>query len=86
MALNPDSAFDNLTRIVQVIGGDQKLREWFFGLARLSAVRRRNEIYGVVERMTAEGQDVDLTVSFQMLADSRVFEAACVALGKSGGI
>jgi hypothetical protein len=83
MALNPDSALDNLTRIVQVIEGDRKLHEWFCTLAHRPTVTRRNEIYAMVERMRAEGTDADLVASFRLLADSRVFDAACEALSGS---
>jgi hypothetical protein len=80
MAITPDSALENLARMVQVIAGDPKLCAWFQKLADTSFVGRRNEIYGMVHRMSAEGQDSDLVASFQLLADSRIFEAACVAL------
>lgn len=80
MALNPDSALDNLTRMVQVIEGDRELYDWFCTLAHKSTVTRRNKIYAMVERMRAERTDADLVASFRLLADSRVFDAACEAL------
>jgi hypothetical protein len=80
MALNPDSALDNLTRMVQVIEGDRKLHDWFCTLAQTPTVTRRNKIYAMVQRMRAEGTDTDLVASFRLLADSRVFDAACEAL------
>ena len=80
MAINPDSALENLTRLVQVIGPDRELRQWFSALARKSAVERRNEIYLACERMRAAGQDADLVVSFRLLADARVFAAVSLAL------
>jgi hypothetical protein len=42
----------------------------------------RNEIYSASERMRAEGKDEDLVASFRLLADTRVFDAACLALQK----
>ena len=80
MALTTDTALNNLTRMVQVIGRDQKLRLWFAAVTQRSAVDRRNEIFAVSERMRAEGKDADLVASFRLLADSRVFEAARLAL------
>jgi len=80
MALNTDTALDNLTRMVQVIGRDQKLRQWFSALTQQSAVERRNEIFAASERMRAEGKDMDLVASFRLLADSKVFDAARLAL------
>jgi hypothetical protein len=82
MALNRDMAVDNLARIVQVIRDDRRLHEWFHALTCEAAVQRRNEIFATVERMRADGEDADLVASFQLLSDSRVFEAACMALGE----
>ena len=80
--MDPDSALDNLTRMAQVIGRDPQLRHWFSALAQMPAVERRNEIYSASERMRAEGKDEDLVVSFRLLADTRVFDAAWLALQK----
>lgn len=82
MALNRDSALDNLARMIQVIQNDPDLRKWFCGLAHKSAVERRNEIYSAVERMRTEGSDEDLVATFHLLADTRVFDAACLAAAK----
>jgi len=83
MALNRDIALDNLTRIVQVIRNDRRLQEWFRSLANESVIKRGNEIYSMVERMNANGEEIDLVASFQLLADSRIFNGACEALGDS---
>jgi hypothetical protein len=80
MALNRNMALDDLACIVQVIGDDRGLREWFRAMAHESAVDRRNKIYAMVERMRADGEEADLVASFQLLADSRIFRAARVAL------
>jgi len=80
MTLDTESALDNLARMVQVIGRDQRLRQWFSALTQQSAVERRNEIFMTSERMRAEGKDTDLVASFRLLADSRVFDAARLAL------
>lgn len=82
MAFNQDMALNNLARMVQVIRHDRQLREWFYGMAHKSIVERRNEVYAMVEQLSAEGKDADLVVPFQLLADPRVFEAAWVALGE----
>jgi hypothetical protein len=80
MALDAESALDNLTRMVQVIGRDRELRQWFSALTEQSAVERRNEIFMTSEKMRAEGKDTELVASFRLLADSRVFDAARLAL------
>jgi hypothetical protein len=80
MDLNADSALENLTRMVEVIDGDENLRQWFSSLTEQSEVGRRNEILAASEKMRAEGGDPDLAASFQLLADPRVFEAARQAL------
>jgi hypothetical protein len=79
MALDTESALDNLARMVQVIGRDQALRQWFSALTQKSAVERRNEIFMTGERMRAEGKDTDLVAPFRLLADSKVFDAARLA-------
>jgi len=80
MASNRDKALDNLARLVQVVRHDQKLRKWFLSIAHLPTVQRRNEIYAMVERIGNKEEFADLVVSLRLLADSGVFEAACVAL------
>jgi hypothetical protein len=80
MALNRDTALNNLARIVQVIRDERRLHEWFRALTNVSAVQRRNEIYSMVEQMKANSEDADLVASFQLLADPRLFDAARVAL------
>lgn len=80
MAFTPNTPFDNLTRMVQTIGSDEKLRSWFSALQQKSTIARRNDIYAMLDRLRADGLDADLVSAFRLLADSRVFEAACVAL------
>ena len=80
MTPNADTALEILTRMVQVIGPDKQLRGWFAALSQKSALERRNEIYLRSEQMRADGKDEDLVVSFRLLTDSRVFEAAKLAL------
>ena len=82
MTISANSALNNLTRMVQVVGRDPQLRQWFSALAQKPAADRRNEIYSTSERMRADGKDEDLVASFRLLADSRVFDAARVALQK----
>jgi len=80
MSTTFDAALDNLTRIVRVVGDDQKLRRWFHSLSKKSAVERRNAIYVMSEQMAAQNVDADLVASFRLLADARIFDAACLAL------
>jgi hypothetical protein len=84
MAFRRDKVLNNLARIIQVIRNDRKLHEWFSRLAHKSTVERRNEIYAMLERMRAEGEDAELMASLQLLSDSKVFEAARMALGEPG--
>jgi hypothetical protein len=80
MSTSADTALDNLARIVQVVKRDRELRRWFDGLSQKAASERRNEIMVMSAKMTAMSEDADLVASFQMLADERVFDAACEAL------
>jgi len=80
MSTSVDTALDNLTRIVQVVRRDRKLRRWFDSLSQKSALERRNAIFAMSEQMLAESEDADLVAAFHLLADARVFEAACEAL------
>lgn len=82
--MNTDSAFDNLVRMVQVIGRDRELRCWFAALTTKSTAERCIDIYTTSERMRAEGKDADLVRCFRLLADPRVFEAASLALQDDG--
>jgi hypothetical protein len=82
MAFNRDMTLENLSRMVRVIRHDRKLREWFSGMADKSTVERRNDIYAMIRQMEVQREDADLVASFQLLSDSRVFEAACIALGE----
>jgi hypothetical protein len=84
MALNTDSALNNLARMVQVIGPDKQLRRWFSALGQMPTLERRNAIYSMSEQMTADGKDEDLVASFRLLADTRVFDAARLALQEEG--
>ena len=81
-AMNPtsDKALDNLTRIVQVIKHDRKLRQWFDSLSKQPAGERKNAISTMAQQMTAQGEDPRFITAFQLLADTSVFEAACLAL------
>ena len=80
MSTSVDTALDNLARIVQVVRRDRELRRWFDGLSKKAASERRIEIIVMSAKMAAKGEDGDLVASFHLLADARVFEAACEAL------
>ncbi len=82
MSITSDAALDNLTRIIQVIRDDQKLLRWFHTLIKKSAAERRNEIYSRSERLAVQNGDTDLAASFSLLADSRIFDAARLALNR----
>ncbi|HEV2694860.1 MAG TPA: hypothetical protein VG347_18340 [Verrucomicrobiae bacterium] len=76
----PDITLDNLTRIVQVIKHDRKLRHWFDSFSKQTVSERKNAIATMAHQMTAQGEDPGFITSFQLLADTNVFEAACLAL------
>ena len=80
MKMDVDSTLDSLARFVQVVGSDDALRQRFCRLASLSPVQRSNEIHIMAEQMNAEGKDSELVSLFRLFGDSRVFEAAMVAL------
>lgn len=84
MKPDADSALDNLTRFVQVIGSDSALRQRFSQLANLSPAQRANEIHIMAEQIAAEHKDPELVAIFRLFADARVFEAAVVALRECG--
>jgi hypothetical protein len=81
-----EDALDDLARFVQVIGRDKNLQERFCRLAALSPVQRSNEIHVMAEQMNAENKDHELVSIFRLFADTRVFEAAMVALRDCGYI
>ena len=80
MALDAESALDHLARMVQMIARDKDLKQWFSGLAQKPEPERCYEIYSRSEAIRAAGEDDDLIRAFRLLTDSRVFEAACLAL------
>jgi hypothetical protein len=86
MSITPDAALDSLTRIIQVVGDDQKLRRWFQALIKKPVVDRRNEIYFMSERLAVQNGDTDLAASFSLLADPRIFDAARLALSERKSI
>lgn len=86
MTDHADSAFDSLTKLVQVIGRDRNLFEWFRQLDQMSADERRNQIFRISDQMTAAEKDPDIVKAFRLLADPRMFDAARLALQDSGYI
>jgi hypothetical protein len=80
MDFNRNTILDDLTRVIQAIRDDPKLHEWFLKVGHKSAVERRNLIYSMVERMRVECEDAGWVASFQLLANPRVFDAACAVL------
>jgi hypothetical protein len=75
-----EAAVDHLSTMVQVIRADRVLTSWFSDLTRLSAVERRNAIFGMSEKLRAQGQDPALVGCFLLLSNAQVFEAARLAL------
>jgi len=73
-------ALEILALLVEIIGSDSKLREWFDQLTARSAVERRNAIYALSEKMKSTGKEPDAIVAFRLMADPRVFSAARLAL------
>jgi hypothetical protein len=84
MNTDTDAVFEGLTRLVRVIGNDDALCERFCQLDNLSTIQRANEIYILVEQITAEQQDPELVALFRLFADDRIFAAAMVALRECG--
>ena len=86
MKTNADSALETLARFVQAIGRDDALRQRFSQIAKLSPVQRSNEIHIMAEQMAAERKDPELIALFRLFADTKVFEAAMLALRECGYI
>ena len=86
MKTDIDLPLDGLARFVQVIGRDTALRQRFCRLASLSPLQRSNEIHIMAEQMSSERKDPELVSLFRLFGDTRVFEAAMVALRECGYI
>ena len=82
MMINHDSLIENLTSLTLAIGERAELRKWFHELAQKPAHQRTGAILAMSERIATEGKDAALASSFKLLADSRVFDAARMALEK----
>jgi hypothetical protein len=82
MKTTPDTALDNLTRIVQVVRHDRALRQWFAALSQQPAPARRAAIFGMCEQMAARNEDPGLVTAFRLLADDNVFDATRLALNQ----
>jgi len=86
MAPDADSVADSLTTLVQVIGRDRNLSQWFRRLDQMSAIERRNQVFKISEQMTNDGKDRDAVDAFRLLADTRIFDATRLALRECGYI
>ena len=87
--MNSDTnlAVDHLVRFIQVIGTDVRLRDRFCRLAELSPVQRAKEIHMMAEEMTmGRRRPSQLPDLFRLFADTRVFNAAMMALQECGYI
>jgi hypothetical protein len=84
MAADTNTMLDTLAGVVQAIAQDRKLRQWFSSLAKKSIVERRNEIYAMTLRMTQQGEDARIITSLHLLADAKIFDAACQSLRELG--
>ena len=80
--MQPDlnGVMEQLNRMIRVIGHDPALQEWFSRLARLDPVHRRNAILTLCNRMADEDNGATLAPTFQLLADTRIFNATMAAL------
>jgi hypothetical protein len=83
MAINVATVIDGLTNLTWAISKDRKLRQWFDGLAKKSVWDRRNAVYAMCEKIASEGMGPDLVAAFRLLANPKVFDAACNALYES---
>jgi hypothetical protein len=84
MAIDPDSALDNLAQFVQAVARDPDLKERFRALAKMSSANRYLEIQVLADRMATDGEDAGLVASLRLLSDDRVFAAADAALRDLG--
>lgn len=76
MSLSAEAAAEHLARMVRVIRGDRTLRRWFDTLRQMNPRERRCEVHVMSEKMYAEGKPEDLILSFRLLAEPAVFDAA----------
>jgi len=79
--LSHDELYEALTSMVLALHEDPALAEWFENLERLPAVQRRNQIYHMRLKL-AESEETapdEVLMPVTLLADDRVFEAACRA-------
>lgn len=86
MPINNIPALDALALLVQAIGRDRKLRQWFLGLTQKSILERQLEIYRTADRMTAQLEDAELIASTKLLADPKTFAAILQTLREHGHI
>jgi hypothetical protein len=86
MVANDNSALDALAILVQAIGRDKKLLQWFDGLAEKALVERRNEIYAMTDQMTKDRKDTNLIYSLGLLANPETFNAVRKTLHEHGYI
>jgi hypothetical protein len=84
MAADTNTMLDTLAGVVQAIAQDRKLRQWFSGLAKKSAIERRNEIYAMTLRMTQQGEDAKIVASLHLLTDAKVFDTVYRTLSEDG--
>ena len=72
--MNPDT--EALAKILQTIGNDASLRNWFFSLEGKSTAWRNRELAMLSERMKARNEDARLVEALQWLREETLFQAA----------
>jgi hypothetical protein len=80
MSEKTEDVLDRLVRVVEVIRADRELSDWFSGLARKSAVSRRNQIYSMQRELSRPGERKDIVEVVGLLADPGIFAAVAEAL------
>ncbi|MEI7733092.1 MAG: hypothetical protein WCO56_26205 [Verrucomicrobiota bacterium] len=75
-----DKALERLSQLVQAIGKDPELRQWFVALCSEQSAARRREISRMSQQMQSQQVVPEVIASFNLLADEQIFNAVRVAL------
>jgi hypothetical protein len=86
MSPNHDSTLDSLALLVQAIGRDWKLRQWFLELTQKTVLERSREISTTTNQMAAQHEDAQLVASLNLLGDPTLFDAVQQTLREHGRI
>jgi hypothetical protein len=86
MVVENNPAIDSLAILVQAVGRDKKLLQWFGALAQKTLVEKCNEIYAMADEMTKDRKDDNLICSLRLLAKPEIFYAVRKTLHEHGYI